>query len=341
MPTFTLADLAARLSGELTGDPELLISGTAEIDKANEGEITFLANPKYKPYLEKTNATAVIVDEKAGEISTIPAIKVPNAYFGFLQVFMMFYTPKEMLDIGIHPTAVIHESAVIGEGTSIGANVYIGANVNIGSECQIFPNCVILDDTAIGNGCKFYPSVNIREECTIGDRVILHNGVVVGSDGFGFAPFEGKFHKIPQVGTVVIEDDVEIGANTTIDRATMGETRIKSGVKLDNLIHIAHNVVVGNDTVIAAQTGISGSTTIGKHAMIGGQVGAVGHIHIGDGAQIAAQSGIVKDIPAGEVWFGSPARPIMTNKRIEAATKNLPDLLKRVRAIEKKLDELT
>lgn len=341
MPTFTLADLAASLKGELSGDPELLISGTAEIDKAKEGQITFLANPKYKPYLESTGATAVIIDDKAGDLSGIPAIKVSDAYFGFLQVFMMFYTPKKMLDDGIHPTAVIHESAEVGDGSAIGANVYIGANVKIGKGCQIFPNCVVLDDTTIGSDCKFYPSVNIREVCTIGDRVILHNGVVVGSDGFGFAPYQGKFHKIPQVGTVIIEDDVEIGANTTIDRATMGETRIKSGVKLDNLIHIAHNVVVGDDTVIAAQTGVSGSTTIGKHAMIGGQVGMVGHIHIGDRVQIAAQSGVVKNVPEGEVLFGSPARPIMVNKRIEAATKNLPDLLKRVRAIEKKLDELT
>ncbi len=340
MPVFTLAELAEKISGELNGDSTLSISGTAEIDKAGEGDITFLANPKYKPLLETTRASAVVIDAKTDITPTIPSIKVPDAYFGFLQIFKAFNKPKKLLEPGTHPTAVVHETAIIGKDSAIGANVYIGANVTIGERCQIFPNCTILDNTIIGDDCKFYPSVGIREDCEIGNRVILHNGVVLGSDGFGFAPNKGKFHKIPQVGKVVIEDDVELGANVTIDRATMGETRIKSGVKLDNMVHIAHNVVVGENTVMAAQAGVSGSTTIGQNVMLGGQVGLVGHIHIGDRARIAAQSGVTKDIPEDETWFGSPARPASKSMRIEATIGNLPDVVKRLRLIEKKLDKL-
>jgi UDP-3-O-[3-hydroxymyristoyl] glucosamine N-acyltransferase len=340
MPVFTLAEIAKQIGGELNGDPGLEVKGVAEIEKAVEGDLTFLANPRYKEHLGRTHASAVVIDAKTGIEPTIPYIKAPDAYFGFLQAFLMFNKPKKLLAPGIHATAVIHETAKVGKETGIGPNVYIGANVQIGERCQIFPNCVILDDTIVGNDCILYPSVGIRENTRIGSRVIIHNGAVVGSDGFGFAPFQGKFHKIPQVGIVVIEDDVEIGANVTIDRATLGETVVKQGTKIDNLVHLAHNVNVGEHTVIAAQTGISGSTRIGRYVMMGGQVGSVGHITIGDRAQIAAQSGIAKSVPDGEIVFGTPARPIMKTKRIEVALDKLPDLLKRVKKLEKALEKL-
>ena len=340
MATITLGEIAAHLGGRLFGDASLSITGTAEIDKAREGEITFLANPRYRSFLKTTRASAVIVDEKAGEVPEIPHIRVKDAYVAFMKTVLLFHPPRELLEPGIHPTAVVDHSARLGEDVRIGAHVFVGKNVRIGKGTRIFPNCVILEHVSIGEGCILYPGVTVREECGIGNRVILHNGVVVGSDGFGFAAHEGRHWKIPQVGRVIIEDDVEIGANATIDRATLGETVIRSGVKLDNLVHIAHNVVVGEHTVIAAQTGISGSTRIGRHVMMGGQVGTVGHITIGDHAQIGAQSGVSKSVPPGEVVFGYPARPIMKTKRIEAALNNLPELIKRVRQLEQGMQEL-
>lgn len=340
MPVYTLAQIAERIGGKVSGDADIEISGIAQIDKAKEGDLTFLANPKYKPELEKTNASAVIIDPKTDVTPAIPHILVMDAYYGFLQAFLLFNPQEKLLSAGVHPTAVVHESARIGENAVISANVYIGANAVIGSGTQIFPNCVVLNKSEIGDDCVLYPSVTIRENCRIGNKVIIHNSAVIGSDGFGFAPHEGKYHKIPQVGKVVIEDDVEIGANATIDRATLGETIIKKGVKLDNLVHIAHNCVIGENTVVAAQTGISGSTIVGKNVVIAGQVGLVGHITIGDGVQIGAQSGVSKSIPEGEVYFGYPARPIMKTKRIESVINNLPDLMKRIKILEKTIAEL-
>lgn len=340
MPAFKLAQIAERIGGKLSGDPDIEIDGVAQIDRAGKGKITFLANPKYKQALQNSRASAVIIDQKAEMTPSIPFILVADAYFGFLQTFLLFNPAKKILEDGIHASAVVHDSAKVSSGAAIGANAYVGAGVVIGSDTQIFPNCVILDDSKIGDGCILYPSVTIRENCLIGNRVIIHNGAVIGSDGFGFAPHGGKYHKIPQVGRVVIEDDVEIGANTTIDRATMGETIIRRGVKLDNLIQIAHNCVIDENTVIAAQTGISGSTSVGKNVVIAGQVGLVGHIKIGDGVQLGAQSGVTKDIPNGEIYFGYPARPVMHAKRIEAVVNNLPDLMKRIKKLEKEIAEL-
>ena len=340
MPVFTLADIAAKIGGTLHGDPEIRISGTAEIDKASAGEITFLANPKYGSHLEKSHAAAVIVDGNSGITPAIPYILCPDAYYGFLQAFLLFNPPRKLLTPGIHPSAVVHETARLGAEACIGANAYVGPGVTIGERTQVFPNCVILDGSQIGSDCILYPLVSIRENCRIGDRVIIHNGAVIGSDGFGFAPYQGAFHKIPQVGIVVIEDDVEIGANATIDRATMGQTRVRKGVKLDNLVHLAHNVTVGEHTVIVAQTGVAGSTRIGSQVMIGGQVAVAGHISVGDGARIGACSGVSKSVAAGETVFGFVARPIMKTKRIEAVTANLPELLRRVQQLEKKLEAL-
>lgn len=340
MPVYSLAKIADKIGGQVFGNSSIEINDVAQIDKAKEGEITFLANPKYKLALDNTSASAVIIDQKTDITPSIPYILVMDAYYGFLQTFLLFNPEKKLLEPGIHSTAIIHESSNIGQNVSIGANVWIGPGVIVGEGTQIFPNCVILNGTKIGTDCILYPSVTIRENCVIGDRVIIHNGVVIGSDGFGFAFHEERYHKIPQVGRVIIEDDVEIGANTTIDRATIGETIIKKGVKLDNLVHIAHNCVIGENTAIAAQTGVSGSTTIGKNVVMAGQVGTVGHITIGDRVQIGAQSGVSKSIPDGEVYFGYPARPIMKSKRIEAVINNLPDLLKRIRTLEKTIEEL-
>ncbi|RMH98904.1 MAG: UDP-3-O-(3-hydroxymyristoyl)glucosamine N-acyltransferase [Calditrichaeota bacterium] len=340
MPVYTLAEIARHLEGELHGAPEIPIRDTAEIERAEAGHITFLANPKYRPRLKTTRASAIIIDDRAGVTPEIPYIKVADAYYGFMQTVVLFHPPAKLLEEGAHPTAVIHETARIGKHTAIGANVYIGEGVEVGEGTQIFPNCVVLNNSRIGKNCVLYPGVTVRENTLIGDRVIIHNGAVIGSDGFGFAFHQGRYHKIPQVGRVVIEDDVEIGANVTIDRATLGDTVIKTGVKLDNLIHIAHNVVVGEHTVMAAQTGISGSTRIGRNVMIAGQVGLVGHIEIGDGAKIGAQSGVSKSVPPGETVFGYPARPIMKTHRIEAALNQLPELIKRVRTLEKQLRSL-
>lgn len=339
MPDFTLGEIAEKIGGRLHGDPSIVIHRPAEIAKAAAGDITFLANAKYKSMLENTSASAVIIDAEAGYEPAIPYIIAPNAYYGFLQAFLLYNPPQPLVKPGIHPTAVIEESAVLGEDVAIGANVYIGDGVTIGKNTQVMANVVILSNTTVGEDCLFYPLASIRENCLIGNRVILHNGAVIGSDGFGFAPWQGKYHKIPQVGTVILEDDVEIGANSTIDRATMGETIVRAGVKLDNLIHIAHNVTIGEHTVMAAQSGISGSTQIGRHCMIGGQVGTVGHIRIGDKVNIGAQSGVAKSVADNEVIFGSPARPIMHTKRIEAVINNLPSISRRLRALEKKMEE--
>lgn len=340
MPSYSLHELCQFVKGELVGDGTIMISGAAKIDSAGSGEITFLANPRYKQYLAHTKASAVIVDKQTDPGLAIAHIKVDDVYYRFLQIFLLFNPRKELLEPGIHPTAVIHSTAIIGKEVAIGAQVVIGKNVRIGDSSKIFPGCVILDNVSVGEQCILYPLVSIREECQIGNRVIIHNGAVIGSDGFGFAPFEGRFHKIPQIGRVVIEDEVEIGANCTIDRATMGETIIHKGAKLDNLVHIAHNVEVGESTVMAAQAGISGSTKIGHHVMIGGQVGTVGHIAIGNYAQIGAQSGVSKSIPDKEIYFGYPARPIMRTKRIEAVINQLPELLKRIIHLEKELEKL-
>lgn len=339
MPSFTLRELCTKVNGELVGNGDTIITGAAKIDSAGAGEITFLANPRYKHFLQQTRASAVILDKQADPGIEIAQIRVDDVYFRFLQIFLLFNPRKEILEPGIHPSAVIHPSATVGKEVALGAHTFVGQKVKIGDHTKIFPGCVLLDEVIIGEHCILYPLVSIREECQIGNRVIIHNGAVIGSDGFGFAPFEGRFHKIPQIGKVIIEDDVEIGANCTIDRATMGETIIRNGSKLDNLIHIAHNVELGESTVMAAQVGISGSTKIGHHVMVGGQVGTVGHITIGNYAQIAAQSGVAKSIPDKEVYFGTPARPIMRTKRIEVVVNQLPELLKRVIHLEKELEK--
>ena len=334
-----LSEIAKLLKGELVGDPDIEISGLAKIQTASVGELTFLANPKYSKYLETTNASAVLVN-KSHEAPDLSHIKVEDPYLSFLEILIIYYPSKKPEFGGIHSTAVIADSAIIGDNVQIGPNVFVGDSAKIGDDTVLYPNCVLLNNVQIGHGCRLYPNVSVREGCRIGDRVIIHDGTVIGSDGFGFAPDEEKYKKIPQMGIVVIENDVEIGANTTIDRATIGETVIKEGCKIDNLVQIAHNVTIDANTVVAAQTGISGSTKVGKHVTIAGQVGTVGHIEIGDNAILAAKSGISKNVPGGEIWFGYPAMPIMKQKKIEANLRNLPDTVKKVNKLVKQLEEL-
>jgi UDP-3-O-[3-hydroxymyristoyl] glucosamine N-acyltransferase len=331
-----LADIAEFLRGELSGDPDIEITGVAKIEDAREGDLTFVANPKYLKFLKSTKASAVIISQTEEAVS-VPHIRLNDPYIGFLQVLERFYPPIQPDFGGFHPTAIIEKSAQIGQNVQIGPFVYLGHNVFIGDNTSIYPGCIILDDVRIGNNCRLYPNVSIREKCILKNNIIVHNGTVIGSDGFGFAPDGEQYKKIPQMGHVLIEDDVEIGANCTIDRATLGYTHIQKGSKLDNQIQIAHNVVVGENTVIAAQTGISGSTKIGTHVTIAGQVGIVGHVKINDKAVLAAKSGISKDVPEGEIWFGYPAQPIMRQKKVEASLRHLPELAKKVSQLERNI----
>ncbi len=343
MPSYLLEELAEVVGGKVIGDGGIRIVGVAGIKEAQEGQITFLANPKYESYLSTTAASAVITQGNGNFGGSV--IKVTNPYLAFLKVVTLFSLgPMDRYPRGIHETAVIAESAAIGKEVSIGAYVVIGENVKISRGATILPLACINEDVKIGEDCLIYPHVTIRERCEIGARVIIHSGAVIGSDGFGYAKDGNRHHKIPQIGIVRIEDDVEVGANTTIDRATTGVTLIKRGSKIDNLVQIAHNVIVGENSVLAAQVGVSGSTELGKNVVLAGQAGLVGHIKIGEGAMVGAQGGVTKSIPSDTNVSGYPAREHSFAKKIYAATTRLPDLLKdfrdlqnRVKALEKGL----
>jgi len=334
-----LSDLSSFLNGELIGDGDIEIEAVAKIEDAKSGELTFLANPKYSRYLEVTKASAIIV-AKSEEKIKIAHIKVDDPYLSFQKSLSVIYPKKKLNFSGIHSTAIVEESAVLAKNISIGQLVYIGAGVCIEENTVVFPGCVLGENVKIGKNCTIHPNVTIYNESVIGDNVILHAGVVIGCDGFGYAPSGEKYHKIPQVGKVVIENDVEIGANTTIDRATIGETRIKQGCKIDNLVQVAHNVVIGENTVMAAQSGVAGSSKLGKHVTIAGQVGVVGHLEIGDDVVLAGQAGVTKNVPKGEVMFGTPAIPIAKQKRIEVTLRHLPEMNKKMHQMEKTIIEL-
>ncbi len=334
-----LKEIAEALNGELHGPGDLEITGPGKIEEAHPGQITFLANPRYQQYVGSTKASAIILDKPIEGI-TIPYILVDNAYVAFMHILRLFTPQQHDYFEGIANQAFVHPSAKVHPTAKIAPLAYIGPNVKVGKNTVIYPGVVVLKNVEIGEDCVLYPNVSIREDCKIGNRVILHNGVVIGSDGFGFAPFNGVYHKIPQIGNVIIEDDVEIGANSTIDRATTGSTIIHRGCKLDNLVQVAHNVKIGEHTAIAAQTGIAGSAEIGKNVIIAGQVGIVGHIKIHDKVIIAAQSGITKSVPEGQVMFGSPALPMQKQKRIEVTMRHLPELMTRIRELEKEVNAL-
>lgn len=344
----TVREIARLLDAVVEGNDEGVIRRVAKIEEAGEGDLTFLANPKYSRYLAVTRASAVIVgksvavEDRPADAPPLTLIRVDDPYVGFVRILARFNPPQLPLLPGIHPAAVIANDAAIGEDVRIGPLVVIGERTRIGARSILCPGTVVGSDVVIGNDCILYPHVTVREACRIGDRCILQPGAVVGSDGFGFAPkADGTFEKIPQMGIVVIEDDVEIGANTTVDRATLGETRIKKGTKLDNLIQVAHNVVIGENTVMAAQSGISGSTRIGKNVMVGGQVGFTGHIAVANRVKIGAQSGVHRSITTeGGAYFGTPAFAQREALRIYGAFPHLPDALATIRNLQKRVEEL-
>lgn len=322
--------------GELLGNPEQRITGAASLSEAVPGEISFFADPRYFSRLRKTRASAVFVPLDFSE--TIPAgqIRVANPSKAFEQIVLKLAPKPVTFAPGVHPSAIVDPSAKLGARVSIQPYAVIEADASIGDDSIIGAGTYIAHETSIGPSCMIYPNVTIRERTRIGARVIVHAGVVIGADGFGFEIVDGRQKKIPQLGIVQIDDDVEIGANTTIDRARFGRTWIQEGVKIDNLVQLAHNVVIGKHSVIAAQTGISGSVRVGDQVTMAGQVGIVGHVTIGDNTVLAAQSGVSKDVPGG-VWFGYPAVPLPEAKRQIAWIHRLGKLIERVKAIEKKL----
>jgi UDP-3-O-[3-hydroxymyristoyl] glucosamine N-acyltransferase len=331
----TLGELAHLLGGAVIGDEQLLICGIAKIDEAGHHDLTFLTNPKYAKKLTASKAGALLANP--GVTWDRPVLQVKDPYVALGKLLDLFYPQPEVVKSGIHPTAVLEESVTLGVNVRIGALCWLGHDCQIGDNVTLYPRVVVYPGVSIGEDSLIHAGVIIRENVQIGKRVIIQNGAVIGSDGFGFAADAGEFRKIPQVGTVIIEDDVEIGANTTIDRATMGKTVIHRGTKLDNLIQVAHNVEIGENTVIAAQTGISGSTKIGSQCRIAGQVGFVGHITIGDRVMIGAQSGVPHSIPDGEIYSGYPAMPHADWLKLTAYLKRLPELFQKVKEFEKKI----
>jgi len=338
-----LQEIALLLKAELVGDGNQEISRVAKIEEAGKGDISFLANPKYARFLSTTQASAVIVGRSVAPPGKGPALlRVDDPYAAFVKTVASFHPLSPPVPPGIHASAVVDPTATVGRDVRIGPCAVIGANARVGERTMIGPTTVVGEGVEVGEDCVLHSHVTIREGCRVGNRVILQPGVVIGGDGFGFAPQpDGTFEKIPQIGIVVLEDDVEIGANTTVDRATLGETRIKKGVKLDNLVMVAHNVVVGENTVSAAQAGISGSTKLGRNVMIGGQVGFTGHLEIADGTKIGAQSGVHRSITQpNTIIFGSPALPQKEAFRIQGAAVQLPELVQTVRDLKAEVEQL-
>jgi len=334
--TFTLQELATMFDGELVGDPALKITGAASLAEAVSGEIAFFSDPRYGVLLRKTHASAVLVPLNFSDSISAAQIRVVNPAKAFEQVVVRFAPNPITFAPGVHPSAVVDPTAKLGARVTIQPYAVIEAGVSIGDGTIIGAGTYIGHETSIGASCRIYPHATIRERSRIGSRVIIHGGVVIGADGFGFEFVGNRHEKIPQLGIVQIDDDVEIGANTTIDRARFGRTWIQEGVKIDNLVQVAHNVVIGKHSIVAAQTGISGSTRVGEHVQMGGQVGIVGHVTIADRTLIGAQSGVSKDIGGG-VWFGYPATPMPEAKRQIAWVRRLGKLFARVEEIEKKL----
>jgi len=340
---FTAVTIAGFLKGEIEGNPNIKVNTIAKIEEGHEGALSFLANPKYEHYIYTTLSSIVLVNKEfvpSGKINAT-LIRVSDSYKAFASLLTLVdqSRPKKT---GIHPTAVIESSAIIGKEVFIGAMAYIGENCSLGDGCKIHPQVFLGDNSKVGKNSVINPNVTIYHECIIGDSCIIHAGTVIGSDGFGFAPqSETEFMKIPQIGNVIVEDNVEIGANVAIDRATMGSTIIRKGVKIDNLVQIGHNVEIGENTVIAGQTGIAGSTKVGKNCMFAGQVGIAGHIKIADGTKIGAQAGILGDIKEeNTIILGSPAFDYKQFLKSAVVFKKLPELKTKIDKIEKEIESL-
>lgn len=336
---FTAQQIAVIISGTIEGNPDTTVTSFGKIEEAAAGQLSFLANPKYEEYLYTTKASLIIVNESLQLQKNISAtlVRVKDAYSAFATLLTTYQNLKAQQRKGIETPSHIASTATLGTDVFVGAFAYIGEKVTIGNNTKIFPGTYIAENVSIGSNTTIHAGVKIYEDCVIGNDVIIHAGTVIGSDGFGFAPQpDGSYQKVPQIGNVIIEDQVEIGANTTIDRATMGSTIIKKGVKLDNLIQIAHNVEIGSQTVIAAQTGISGSTKLGQKIMIGGQAGIAGHLTIANGVKIAGGAGVTKNLDGeGKSYAGFPAEDAKQSLKAQVYTRQLPELEKRVNELEK------
>ena len=338
---FSAKQIAQFVQGVIEGDENATVNTFAKIEDGKPGAISFLSNPKYTHYIYDTESSIVLVDKSVELEKPTKAtlIKVDNAYECVAKLLQLYESMKPK-KTGIDSLAFISPSAKIGENVYIGAFAYIGDNVVIGDGCQIYPNVVICENAKVGNDCLFYPNVTIYHDCHVGNRVTLHAGSVVGSDGFGFAPSENGYDKIPQIGIVTIEEDVEIGANTCIDRSTMGSTYVRKGVKLDNLVQIAHNTDIGANTVMSAQVGIAGSTKVGQWCMFGGQVGIAGHITIGNKVFLGAQSGVPSSLKDNQILIGTPPMEKLPYFKSQAIFQKLPDLYKQIQKLQKEVDEL-
>jgi UDP-3-O-[3-hydroxymyristoyl] glucosamine N-acyltransferase len=335
----TLGELAALVGGELRGPADLVIRGLAPVDLATPEDITFIAHSRFVRLGKESQAGAVIVSPQWTDLDK-PLIVVDHPYLAYAQVATLFAQARPRYP-GISNQAYLGADVQVGRDVSIGPFVFVGDGVRLGDRVTLMPGCYVGPETVIGDDTYLSPNVTILERGQIGARVLVHSGAVIGADGFGFIPTPEGQVKIPQLGIVVLEDDVEIGANVTIDRGALGETRVERGVKIDNLVQVAHNVTLGDHTVIAAQAGIAGSTRIGKWAALGGQVGLIGHLEVGDRVQIGAQAGVTNSVPPDQVLLGSPAWPIRETRRVWASWRTLPELNRRVRKIEQQLAQLT
>lgn len=335
----TLKEIAKVINGTVIGNADIVITGVAGIKEAREGDITFLANPKYISFAESTKASAIVTSH-AIKIDSKTIIQTDNPSLAFTQLVSSFSEYQPTHPKGIHSTVVLGKGVTLGREVAIGPYAVVEDNVNIGDKTVIYAGCYLGRGSRIGSNTLIYSNVCLGDNTDIGDRVIIHYGAVIGSDGFGFVTIDNKHHKIPQLGSVVIHDDVEIGANAAIDRARFDKTIIGKGTKIDNLVHIAHNVVIGENCLIVAQVGISGSTTIGNNVILAGQVGVVGHINIGDNSIVMAQSGVSKSIPAQSTFWGYPAKPADEAKRINACVQNLPKMHRTLNEIRKKIEDL-
>lgn len=320
-----------------------VVTGVGDLRSAQPDQVSFLANAKYEPDAQASRAAAILVSPKDAPRFSFTRIVVESPSLAFGKIAALFAPPPLRDEPGLHPTAVVAPDVVLGEGVSIQAHAVIAAGVRLGARCVVGANCFIGEESTIGDDTRLYPLVTVRERSVIGARGIIHSGAVIGSDGFGydFDPQTGRHVKIVHTGHVQIDDDVEIGANTTIDRARFGRTHIGEGVKIDNLVMIAHNVTVGAHSIIVSQTGISGSTSLGRYVTLAGQVGLAGHLTVGDRATITAQSGLNKDVPAGAVLSGHHATPIRESLKVEALTRRLPELVERLKALEEKVRSLS
>jgi UDP-3-O-[3-hydroxymyristoyl] glucosamine N-acyltransferase len=341
----TLADLAARVGGKVEGDGAARIGGVAPLEDAGPGDISFLSNPKYRAAFEATRAGAVVVGPAEPAPPGRNLLRAQNPYLAFARLSTLFHPPRAAVP-GRAPQAFVHPEARVDPSAEVMPFAYVAAGAEVGAGSVLFPGVCLGPGAVVGRDCVLHANAVVREGCRLGDRVILQPGCVVGSDGFGYAfdpEGEGggpRHYKVPQAGRAIVEDDVELGANACVDRGTLGDTVVGRGTKVDNLVQIAHNVAVGPLSILVAQSGVAGSTKLGAGVVAGGQVGFVGHLHIGDGARFGAQAGVASDVPAGETWSGTPARPHAAWLREDAALRRLPELLKEVRRLQKEIEAL-